>query len=64
MMDDAEWLPNKAGSDGGGTIPGGTTHDGINRFSMHITGHSEGNDGKSTPHSSRLDLIAFLTEKR
>jgi hypothetical protein len=53
-----------AGSDDGGKIPAGTIHDGINRFSMHITGHSDGNDSKSTPHSSRLERMAFLTEKR
>jgi hypothetical protein len=45
-----------SGSVAGGRMSDGTVHDGIRRFSEHNVGHSEANDGRSTPHSSRLEL--------
>ena len=62
--DDVEGPLNEGGSDVGGTVPVGTIQDGMRRLSMHNTGHSEAKEGNSTPHSSRLERMAFLTEKR
>ena len=54
----------KTGSEGGGCMSDGTTHDGIRRFSEQRVGHLEGNDGRSTPHLSRLDPSRWRTENR
>ena len=62
-MEDAADMVGSA-STGGGTIPGGTIQDGINRFLVHMIGHSEANDGRSIPQCSAFELIRCQTEKR
>ena len=54
----------KTGSEGGGCTSDGTTHDGIRWLLEHRVGHSEGNDGRSTPHSSHCDPRQWRTENR
>jgi hypothetical protein len=66
QMDDAAEMvcSNVGASVGGGIIPGGTIQDGINWFLLHMIGHSEANDGRSTPQCSDFELIWCQTEKQ